>query len=343
MNTTPIPATTIEFHLAERPVGWPTADTFRRVERTLPPLAEGEVRVANRFVSVDPYMRGRMNLGESYVAPFELNEALTGGAVGHVVESNAPELPVGTAVSHDFGWRSVAQGPAASFRRAAEIPGVPLSTSLGILGMTGLTAFVGLRDIASIKPGDVVFISGAAGAVGTAAGQIARLMGASRVIGSAGTAAKVALLTERYGFDAAFNYTDDAPVAEQLAAAAPEGIDVYFDNVGGEHLEAAIGAFRRGGRAALCGAIAEYNTTEPAVGPRNMSRIITQSITLRGFTLGDHVAAAPAFAQAMGEWFAAGEIVYDETVVAGIENTPQAFIDLLRGANIGKMVVRVDA
>ncbi|MFZ4841641.1 NADP-dependent oxidoreductase [Mycetocola saprophilus] len=343
MNTTPIPDTTVEFHLAERPEGWPTPDTFRRVERTLPELAEGEVRVINRFVSVDPYMRGRMNLGESYVAPFELDAALTGGAVGHVIASNAPELPVGTAVSHDQGWRSVAQGPAAGFRRAAEIPGVPLSTSLGILGMTGLTAFVGLRDIAEIKPGDVVFISGAAGAVGTAAGQIARLMGASRVVGSAGTDEKVALLTERYGYDAAFNYNEESPIAAQLAEAAPEGIDVYFDNVGGEHLEAAIGAFRRGGRAALCGAIAEYNTTTPAVGPRNMSRIITQSLNLRGFTLGDHLAAGPDFAKAMGEWFAAGEIVYDETVVEGIENTPQAFIDLLAGKNVGKMVVRVEA
>lgn len=329
-----------QIQLVARPTGWPTHDDFRTVQVDLPDLAPGQVRVRNDFVSVDPYMRGRMNDVKSYTPPFALGETMTGGAVGRVESSTAEGFAVGDVVLHQLGWRDVAQGDAAAFRVVPEIPGVPLSAYLGILGMTGLTAYVGLLEIAGLREGDTVFVSGAAGAVGTAAGQIARLKGAGRVVGSAGTPEKVALLTERYGYDAAFSYKD-GPVADQLAVAAPEGIDLYFDNVGGDHLEAALGAFNDFGRAALCGAISQYNETEPTPGPRNMSNMVTRSLMLRGFTIGHHLEHFPAFSRDMGAWLQAGDVVFDETVVDGIENSVDAFLDLMRGANTGKMVVRV--
>lgn len=329
-----------QIQLVQRPEGWPTADDFRTVQVELSPLEPGEVRVRNDFVSVDPYMRGRMNDTRSYVAPYELGETILGGAVGHVVQSTVADVPVGAAVLHQHGWSDVVQAPAASFRVVPEIPGVSLSLRLHILGMTGLTAYAGLTRIAGLQPGETVFVSGAAGAVGTAVGQIAKLLGASRVIGSAGTPEKVALLTEKYGFDAAFNYRD-GDVSGQLAAAAPNGIDVFFDNVGGEHLGAALDAFNDGGRAALCGAISSYNASEPVPGPANLANIITRALRLEGFTIGQHLDLAPEFQERMGEWMGAGRITYDETIVDGIERTVDAFLDMLRGANTGKMLVRI--
>ncbi|PBC48177.1 NADP-dependent oxidoreductase [Rhodococcus sp. ACS1] len=329
-----------QIQLINRPVGWPTQDDFRTASVELPALGPEQVRVHNEFVSVDPYMRGRMNDVKSYIPPFVLGETMTGGAVGRVVESTAATHPVGSVVVHDLGWRDVAQGDASAFRVVEEIPGVPISAYLGILGLTGLTAYVGLVHIAHLKAGDAVFISGAAGAVGTAAGQIARLEGASRVIGSAGSAEKVALLTDRYGYDAAFDYKQ-APVREQLRGLAGDGIDVYFDNVGGDHLEAALDVMRPGGRAALCGAIAAYNATERTPGPDNMVNIISRGLTLEGFTLGNYTHVFPEFAAKMGPWLASGDVVHDETVVDGIENSVDAFLQLMCGANVGKMLVKV--
>ncbi|MGA7205622.1 MAG: NADP-dependent oxidoreductase, partial [Specibacter sp.] len=264
-----------QIQLASRPIGWPTPENFTTVQRELGELSPGQIRVANEFISVDPYMRGRMSAAKSYSAPFALGETMTGGAIGRVVESASETVPVGSVVLHQFGWRDLVQEDAAGFRIVPELPGVPLSLYLGILGMTGMTGYVGLTAIAAMQPGDTVFISGAAGAVGTAAGQIARLLGAGRVIGSAGTDEKIALLTGKYGYDAAFNYKS-GPVRELLAAAAPEGIDVFFDNVGGDHLEAALDAFKPGGRGALCGAITGYNSTERKAGPDNMVNMITR-------------------------------------------------------------------
>ncbi len=335
-------AVSTQVQLVARPHGWPTAEDFRTVQVELADLAPGEVRVANTFVSVDPYMRGRMNDTKSYTTPYALGETMTGGAVGRVVESRADGLAVGDVVLHQQGWRDVAQGDAAGFRQVAELDGAPLSAHLGILGMTGYTAYVGLRKIAAMRPGDVVFVSGAAGAVGTAAGQIARILGASRVVGSAGSAEKVALVTGRYGYDAAFDY-HVAPVREQLPAAAPDGIDVYFDNVGGDHLEAALDVLNRGGRVALCGAITSYNTTEATPGPDNLTTIITQGLTLRGFTLSDHLELYGEFGRDMGRWFAEGRIQFDETVVDGIEHAVDALLAQMHGGNIGKMVVRTGA
>jgi NADPH-dependent curcumin reductase CurA len=332
------PSTQIQ--LINRPVGWPTQDDFRTATVELPDLGPDQVRVANEFVSVDPYMRGRMNDVKSYIPPFALGETMTGGAVGRVVESTAATHPVGSVVVHDLGWRDLAQGDASAFRVVDEIPGVPISAYLGILGLTGLTAYVGLVHVAHLKAGDSVFISGAAGAVGTAAGQIARLEGASRVIGSAGSAEKVALLTDRYGYDAAFDYKQ-APVREQLRGLAGDGIDVYFDNVGGDHLEAALDVMRNGGRAALCGAISAYNATERTPGPDNMVNIISRGLTLEGFTLGNYTHVFPEFAAKMGPWLASGDVVHDETVVDGIENSVDAFLQLMHGGNVGKMLVKV--
>ena len=330
-----------QIQLTARPVGWPEASDFTTVQVNLGSLAPGQVRVVNEFVSVDPYMRGRMSAAKSYSEPFALGETMTGGAIGRVVESASDAVPVGSVVLHQFGWRDVVQEDAIGFKIVPELPGVPLSLYLGILGMTGLTGYVGLTEIAGMKAGDTVFISGAAGAVGTAAGQIARLLGAGRVIGSAGSDEKVALLTEKYGYDAAFNYKS-GPVRELLAAAAPEGIDVFFDNVGGDHLEAALDAFNPGGRAALCGAIAGYNTTERKAGPDNMVNMITRGLKLRGFTLGSHLNLAAEFNEHMTGWFTDGKIAYDETIVDGIENAVDALLDMMRGANTGKMVVRTN-
>lgn len=333
--------TSTQIRLAARPTGWPTPDDFDTVTVDLADLAAGEVRVKNEYVSVDPYMRGRMSDAPSYVAPYEIGQTIAGGAVGRVIASTVDTHPVGALVLHQHGWSDLAQGDAQTFSVLPELPGVPSSVRLHILGMTGLTAYVGLSAIARLQPGETVFVSGAAGAVGTAVGQIAKRLGAGRVIGSAGSAEKVALLTEKYGYDAAFNYKD-GDVRAQLAEAAPEGIDVFFDNVGGAHLEAALAAFNDGGRAALCGAISGYNDTERAAGPDNMANIITRGLTLQGFTLGSYLHLRPEFGERMAAWFAAGDIVYDETVVHGIEHTVDAFIDMMRGANTGKMLVSID-
>lgn len=329
-----------QIQLARRPEGWPVPEDFRIERAPLPELGPGQVRVANEFVSVDPYMRGRMNDSRSYVAPYPVGGTITGGAVGRVIESTVAALPVGTPVLHQQGWTDLAQGDAAEFRAVPDLPDTPLSVHLHVLGMTGMTAYVGLTAVAGLRPGDTVFVSGAAGAVGTATGQLARLLGASRVIGSAGSPEKVALLTEKYGYDVAFNYKD-GDVRGQLAAAAPDGVDVFFDNVGGDHLEAALDVFNPGGRAALCGAISRYNATTPAAGPDNLSNLITRGLTLQGFTLGSYLHLAPEFQHTVAPWFTDGRIAYDETVVDGIEHTVEAFLAMMRGANTGKMLVRV--
>lgn len=333
-------STSTQIQLVNRPTGWPSYDDFRTATIEYGDLEPGQVRVRNEFVSVDPYMRGRMNDTRSYVAPFALGETITGGAVGRVIESESDALPVGTPVLHQHGWSDVIQADAETFRPVPDIEGLPLSVHLHILGMTGLTAYVGLTAIAGMKEGDTVFVSGAAGAVGTAVGQIAKQLGASRVIGSAGSAEKVALLTQKYGYDEAFNYKE-VNVREQLPVSAPDGVDVYFDNVGGDHLEAALDAMNDGGRIALCGAISGYNTTDSTPGPDNMANIITRGLKLEGFTLANYVHHAPAFREKMTKWFAEGKIAYDETVVDGIENTVEAFLDMMRGANTGKMLVRI--
>jgi NADPH-dependent curcumin reductase CurA len=302
-------------------------------------LADGQVRVRNLFMSVDPYMRGRMNDVKSYSPPFRLGEPLEGGAIGTVIESRSSDLAEGDLVLHMLGWRDEAVLPAKHAQKLAELEGLSPSAYLGVLGMPALTAYVGLLDIAGLKQGDVVFVSGAAGAVGSMAGQMAKLKGAARVIGSAGTDEKVAWLRE-IGFDAAFNYRS-APVLEQLRDAAPDGINVYFDNVGADHLDAAMVALTDHGRIAMSGAIASYNATEPPPGPTNVRLIITKRLTLRGFLVSDHWNRQPAMIADVTAWLRDGQLSHTETVVDGLENAPAAFINLLRGANTGKMIVRL--
>ncbi|NKE59466.1 NADP-dependent oxidoreductase [Lentzea sp. PSKA42] len=332
-------STALEVRLASRPHGWPTEDNFEIAEVEVPTPGDGQILVRNVVMSVDPYMRGRMNDVKSYVPPFQVGAPLDGGAVGEVVASNAEGFAVGDHVLHGLGWReyAVVEG-----KHAVKVdPSVaPLGAYLGVLGMPGMTAYAGLLVTAEFKEGDVVFVSGAAGAVGQLVGQIARLKGASRVIGSAGSADKVKYLVEELGFDAAFNYKE-GPVAEQLAAAAPNGIDVYFDNVGGEHLEAAIDVLNLNGRITMCGAISQYNDAEKPAGPSNMIQILAKRLTLRGMLVGDHKALQQQFVAEVGAWIASGQLKYSETVVeGGVRQAPSAFLGMLRGDNTGKMLVQ---
>ncbi|MEK4242710.1 NADP-dependent oxidoreductase [Janibacter sp. FSL W8-0316] len=335
---TQIPTTTRQIVLASRPQGAPTADNFRLETVELPQLADGQVLVRNVVMSVDPYMRGRMNDVKSYVAPFEIDAPLDGGAVGEVIASRSDDVAVGQHVLHGLGWREHAVLPAKAVR-VVDTDAAPASTYLGVLGLTGLTAYVGLTAVAGMREGDTVFVSGAAGAVGQAAGQIAKALGAGRVVGSAGSADKVARVVE-LGYDAAFSYRD-GPVAEGLASVAPDGIDVYFDNVGGEHLEAAIGTLSTFGRVAMCGAISQYNSTEPPAAPRNLALAIGKGLTLRGFIVGQYPELVAEYHSRAPQWLAEGRLVADETFRDGLDAAPQAFMDLLDGANTGKMLLRL--
>jgi len=330
---------TREWQLVRRPHGEPVDEDFRLVSAARPEPAPGEVVVRTIAMSVDPYMRGRMSAAKSYAASWELGETMQGGAVGQVVTSRSDAVPEGSIVLHGLGWRDVAVLPAAHVSVVQPLPGLPLSLYLGVLGMPGLTAWAGLFRLAAFQAGDAVFVSGAAGAVGSLVGQFARLRGASRVVGSAGTPEKVAWLGS-IGFDAAFDYHDGA-VADLLGEAAPDGIDVFFDNVGGEHLEAAIGAFRTHGRAALCGSISGYNATTAPPGPRNMGSIVGKRLSLRGFIVGDHADLRPSFVEAVSGWLRDGSLVARETVVEGLDSAGTAFRSLLGGGNTGKMVVRL--
>ena len=329
-------ATSREIRLASRPDGEPTDENFDLAEVEIPEPGPGQMLVRNSYLSVDPYMRGRMRDVKSYIPPFQVGDALEGGAVGQVVASNGGQLEEGAWVQHLAGWRehSVIDGGYPVDPAVA-----PISTSLGVLGMPGLTAYAGLTDVAPIKEGETVYVSAAAGAVGSAAGQIARLRGC-RVVGSAGSPEKVAWLTDELGFDAAFDYKQ-TPVAEALREHAPKGIDVYFDNVGGDHLSAVLGRMRTFGRIALCGAVAQYNEEGPQPGPDNFMAVLPQRLTIRGFIVLDHFGLMGDFVDEVGGWVRSGELRYRETVLEGIESMPGAFNGLLAGDNIGKMLVKV--
>ena len=329
--------TSREIRLTTRPNGLPTAANFTLGQVALEPLQDHQVLVRNLFMSVDPYMRGRMNEGKSYVPPFELGKPLEGGAVGEVVESRASGFKPGDAVTSNFGWREYfIAAPAELHPVNREIQ--PLSVYLGALGMTGMTAWAGLK-LVEVKAGDVVYISGAAGAVGSVAGQLAKLRGC-RVIGSAGSAEKVRFLREECGFDAAFDYKA-GPVLEQLNRAAPDGIDVYFDNVGGESLEAALSALRVHGRIIACGGISGYNAEKPTPGPSNLFNMITKRLTMKGLIVRDWLDRQDEFEHEAGGYFRAGKLKNKETVVEGIEQAVGAFIGLFSGRNVGKMVVKL--
>ena len=331
--------TTREIHLATRPHGWPTAENFRLVETELPRLQEGELLVRNTVMSVDPYMRGRMNDVKSYVPPYEVGAALDGGAVGEVVESTDDAFAVGDTVLHGLGWREHAVVPARSARKV-DTARAPAAAYLGVLGMPGVTAYAGLISVAEFRTGDTVFVSAAAGAVGSIAGQIARNLGAEKVVGSAGSAEKVDYVTEDLGFHAAFNYKD-GPVHKQLAQHAPDGIDVYFDNVGGDHLEAAIAHMNNFGRIAMCGAVSQYNAAKPSPGPRNMWLVVPRRLRLQGFIVRDFDHIRQEYLSQASGWLANGALRHRETYVDGLDHAVDGFLGMLAGDNIGKMLVRL--
>jgi hypothetical protein len=295
------------------------------------------VLVRNLFMSVDPYMRGRMNDRASYVAPFELDRPLSGGAVGEVIESRAAALRPGDAVVSHYGWREYFVAPGDALRRV-DPAFQPLSLYLGALGMPGMTAWAGWQ-LVGVKPGETVFVSGAAGAVGHVAGQLARIYGC-RVVGSAGSAAKVRFLLEECGFDSAFNYKD-GPVGDQLTAAAPDGIDLYFDNVGGETLEAALSALRLHGRIVACGSISMYNDQKPRRGPSNLFNVTTKRLTMKGLIVSDWLDRQAEFQEEVGAYLRAGTLKHKETLADGIDHAVTAFMGLFDGTNVGKMIVRL--
>jgi NADPH-dependent curcumin reductase CurA len=325
-----------ELRLVARPAGVPGEELFELVEEPIPEPAEGQLLIRNAYFSVDPYMRPRTGDARSYVAPFTLGEAMTGGAVGRVAVSRHPDFAEGDWVLHLLGWREWALSDG-SHAWKVDSGIAPVSTALGVLGVPGFTAWYGLHEIGRPRTGETVFVSGASGAVGSAAGQMVKIAGC-RAVGCGGSPQKVEWLRE-LGFDAAFDYRE-RPVAESLAEAAPEGIDVYFDNVGGDHLEAAIGAMRRGGRIVACGSMSRYADDEPAA-PRNLFMIVTKRLRMEGFMISDHFDRFPEYLAKAQEWVRQGRLRYRENVIEGIENAPGAFHDLLRGESIGKVLVKV--
>ena len=320
------------WHLMQRPQGMPVPGNFALKEYAMPELGDGMVHVRNRWLSVDPYMRGRMNDVKSYVPPFELDAPMSGGAVGEVIESRDPAFQPGDMVLHMSGWRDETVEPAGNFNKLPAIPGVEPQAFLGNLGLTGGTAYFGLLEAASAKEGDIVFVSAAAGAVGSAVVQIAKAKGMT-VIGSAGGSDKCDFVRS-LGADAVVDYKA-GPLLKQLAEAAPKGIDVYFDNVGGDHLDAALALARKDARFAICGMIEGYNEAQPTC-----LKFIMR-ISLKGFIYTDYLPRNAEFYAEMGPWVATGTVKGRDTIVDGLEATPDAFLGLFRGDNIGKMLVRL--
>jgi NADPH-dependent curcumin reductase CurA len=314
----------------------PTAENFGLADYALPELGDGMIRVRNRWLSVDPYMRGRMNESKSYIPPFQIGEPMDGGAIGEVIDSKADGFAPGDLVVHMAGWRDEAVIPAKGVHKIPNV-GAPPETFLGVLGMPGATAYFGLLDAAAAKAGETVFVSAAAGAVGSAVVQIAKAKGMT-VVGSARGAEKCAYV-KSLGSDQVIDYTA-GPIAKSLRDAAPDGIDVYFDNVGGDHLDAAFARARLHARFALCGMIEGYNSGEPAAF-KYIIRTIAMRITIKGFLYGDYVQRLDEFYREMGAWVASGAVKPRQTVREGLEQAPEAFLGLFSGENIGKMLVRL--
>ncbi|MEN7341477.1 MAG: NADP-dependent oxidoreductase [Pseudomonadota bacterium] len=327
--------------LASRPSGWVSEENFTVDEQPVGSPADGQVLCRNLYLSVDPYMRGRMNDVKSYVPPFQIGEPLAGGAVAEVIESRADGFQKGDHVMGMLGWESFSCVDAAGLRKV-EAGEHPLSYHLGVLGMPGLTAYVGLMTVGECKEGDSVFVSAASGAVGSVVGQIAKNVGC-RVVGSAGSDDKVAWLVDELGFDGAFNYKTVDSVHARMRQAFPKGIDVNFENVGGEIFEAAIWNMAPFGRIALCGMIANYNDRpeETPPGPRGMTALIGRNVKMQGFIVSNYASDAPKWDAMAREWLTAGKLQYRETVAKGIENAPGAFIGMLKGQNFGKQIVKI--
>ncbi len=327
-----------EWRLKTRPVGMPTPANFEFATVDVGAPGAGEVQVRNSWMSVDPYMRGRMYDGPSYAAAFQVGEAMTGGAVGEVIASNSEKFKVGDKVQSMFGWREVFNARDNEVQKL-DTHGLLEQLFLGALGMPGLTAYVGVKKIIDLKAGETIFVSAASGAVGQMACQIARQIGAT-VIGSAGGAEKVAFLKE-IGVDHAIDYKAVPDLTKAVLAAAPGGIDAYFENVGGEHLEAAITAAKTHARFAFCGMISGYNALEANAAPKNLVQIVGKQLKWEGFIVSTYANMAPAFAKDVGGWIASGQIKTKETVEQGVENAVAAFLKLFTGDNFGKMLVKL--
>ena len=328
-----------QVRLASRPSGWVTADNFTLTEEAVPEVGQGQLLVRNLFMSVDPYMRGRMNKAKSYVPSFQVGEVLQAGVVGEVIASSNKNYGEGDFVTGMLGWENYSLSDGTGLHKVPKGP-APLSYHLGILGMPGMTAYVGLHTIGKAQPGETVFVSAASGAVGSVVGQLAKLHGCT-VTGCAGADDKVDLLKAEFGYDAAFNYRQSQSLPQSISEVCPDGIDVDFENVGGEIFEAVLWNMREFGRVALCGMISNYNDEELQPGPRGMTVIIGRRLTIQGFIVTDHPEAGKEYVSKAIQWLAEGKLKYHETIAEGIENAPSAFIDLLQGKNIGKQIVRL--
>lgn len=329
-----------QMHLVNRPAGLPSQADFKLVEVDLAPPSEGEVLVRNLYMSVDPYMRGRMRAVGVYAEPYALNKPMYGGAIGEVVESKAAGFTAGDIVLNQGAWQDKLVAPASTLTKLDPFDPARLSLYLGTLGMPGFTAYAGLLRFGEPKPGETVFVSAASGAVGANVCQIAKLKGC-RVVGSVGSDAKAEWLRKECGVDAVINYKSCGDLTAALAAAAPKGVDVYFENVGGDHLQAALNVMNPFGRIAACGMIASYNNAEPAPGPNNLMLIVGKKIRINGFIVWDQADMHAQFLTDMTTWIQEGKIVTRETIVDGLENSVDAFLGLFTGDNFGKMVVKI--
>ncbi len=329
-----------QIHLVSRPTGVPTLDNFKLVEVELEAPGKGQVLVKNRYMSVDPYMRGRMRTEGVYAAPYALNQVMYGGAIGEVIESNDSDLQLGDIVINQAAWQDKFVADATTVNKLIPFDSNQLSLYLGSLGMPGLTAYVGLLKFGEPKEGETVFVSAASGAVGANVCQIAKLKGC-RVIGSVGSDAKAQWLQEECGVDSVINYKTCGDLTKALSAASPNGIDVYFENVGGTHLQAALNVMNHFGRIAACGMIATYNNTEPAPGPNNLMLIVGKKIRINGFIVSDYGDMRPQFLEDTVKWIKEGKIKSKETMVEGLENAVGAFLGLFSGDNFGKMIVKI--
>lgn len=332
-------ATHRQIVLAAKPAGMPKESDFELVENPIPTPKPGEFVVRNEYLSVDPYMRGRMRGVDTYTPAFRMREPMAGGAVGRVVESRHPEYAVGDVVVTMQGWREYGVSDGGDARKVDALV-VPLSAYLGVLGMPGFTAWYGLHRIGEPKRGETLVVSAAAGAVGSLVGQLGKRAGC-RVVGTVGSAAKADHLTGALGFDAAIDYRACGDLTAALRDACPGGIDIYFENVGGAMLEAVLTCANVGARIAVCGMVSQYNLDVPDPGPRNLFELITKRILMQGFLIRDHGNLLPEFVGEVGPLVGEGAIRYRETIVDGIENAPRAFIELLSGGNVGKMLVRL--
>ena len=324
--------------LAQRPTGTPSTECFDLETREIPTPNPGEALIRARYLSVDPYMRGRMRAGESYAEPWDVGAPLRGGVVGEVVDPNGTGFETGDLVVGNLAWADYATAPAHELTRVA-VGDVPASTALGVLGMPGRTAYFGTRAVAEPQPGDTMVVSAAAGAVGSVVGQLAKMAGA-RVVGTAGSERKVEWLHE-LGFDAAINYRDVDDYGDALADVAPDGVDVYFDNVGGPLTDAVFDHLATDARVAVCGQIALYNAEERPAGPRKLGKLIETRARVEGFLVSDFSARFETATADLRRWVQAGDLQYRETVTDGLERAPEAFLGLFEGENIGKQVVKV--